>query len=76
MTEKKPTTPMPFDAAGLPIMAGWLELWMMPVTLTAQMLGMTGPAVEDEPEIDRKCAHKQLPVPNVLQKDMDHDLFA
>lgn len=64
-----------FDA-GLPMMAGWIELWMMPFAIFAPVLGLSPPIADDEPEIDRNCADRQLPVPNVHQKDMDHDLFA
>lgn len=68
------TTP-PTDIA-LPLMAGLVEFWMMPITMMARFTGFASPVVEDEPEIDRKCDHNQLPVPNALQKDVDHDLFA
>ncbi|WP_156170782.1 hypothetical protein [Croceicoccus naphthovorans] len=74
MAKEQPDTP--YMDASLPLLAGWIEFWMMPVTMMARMMGMTSPVADDEPEIDRKCAHKQLPVPNAHQKDMDHDLFA
>ena len=64
-------------AMGLPMMASWIEMWMMPVTLTAQMMGMARGAPDaDEPEIDAHHAKGQLPVPNAHQREMDHDLFA
>jgi len=68
--------PFPVAEAGLPLLAGWVEFWMMPLTFAARMMGFTSPVAEDEPEIDRKADHKQLPVPNAHQKEMDHDLFA
>lgn len=76
MPKKDDINATPFSDAGLPLLASWIEFWMMPVTLGARMLGMSAPVAEDEPEIDRKCEHNQLPVPNAHQKDMDHDLFA
>lgn len=60
----------------LSLQAFWLEWWMMPITLTAQMMGMGRTELADDPEIDRDCEDCQLPVPNSHQKDMDHDLFA
>jgi len=70
------TTATPYSDASLPLLAGWIEFWMMPVTFCARLMGMASPVANDEPEIDRKCDHAQLPVPNAHQKDMDHDLFA
>ena len=49
---------------------------MMPITLTARMLGLGRVEVADDPEIDRDREDCQLPVPNSHQKDGDHDLFA
>ncbi|WP_066556142.1 hypothetical protein [Croceicoccus bisphenolivorans] len=69
-------TETPMTDAGLPLLASWVEFWMMPMTMTARMMGFSSPVGDDEPEIDRKCGHMQLPVPNAHQKDMDHDLFA
>lgn len=66
----------PLTDASLPLFAGWIEFWMMPMTFAARMMGFANPMGPDEPEIDRKCQHNQLPVPNAHQKDMDHDLFA
>lgn len=65
-----------FTAASLPLLAGWIEFWMMPFTITARMMGLGTATLADEPEIDRKRPDSQLPVPNAHQKDMDHDLFA
>ncbi len=76
MPNKNDITPTPFNDAGLPLLASWIEFWMMPVTMGARMMGMAAPIAEDEPEIDRKRDDNQLPVPNAHQKDMDHDLFA
>lgn len=67
---------VPASDAGLSFIASWMEFWMMPVTIAAQMIGVSGRAMEDEPEIDRDRGHCQLPVPNSHQKQMDHDLFA
>lgn len=63
---------------GLPIVAVCMELWMMPFTLAARMMGLGNPvaAAEDEPEIDREPEKGQLPVPNPLQEAKDSDLFA
>ncbi len=60
----------------LSLQAFWLEWWMMPITLTARMMGFGRADVREVPEIDRECEDCQLPVPNSHQKDMDHDLFA
>ena len=60
----------------LTLQAFWLEWWMMPITLTAQMMGIGRPEVDEEPEIDRECEDCQLPVPNSHQQSGDHDLFA
>ena len=60
----------------LSLQAFWLEWWMMPITLTARMMGFGHAEVDDEREIDRECEDCQLPVPNSHQKDRDHDLFA
>lgn len=76
MPNKTDTTTTPNIDASLPMLAGWIEFWMWPVTMTARMLGLATPVADDEPEIDRKREHCQLPVPNAHQKDMDHDLFA
>lgn len=61
---------------GLSLQAFWLEWWMMPITLTARMIGMACSNAGDDPEIDRERRDCQLPVPNSHQKAMDHDLFA
>lgn len=66
----------PPGEAGLTMMASWIEMWMMPVTIAAQMMGASAIVTDDEPEIDRDCDHCQLPVPNSHKKEMDHDLFA
>lgn len=66
----------PFSAASLPLLAGWIEFWMMPFTLSARMMGFGTATMAEEPEIDRRRGDNQLPVPNAHQKDMDHDLFA
>jgi len=75
-SDTSPTTTTAMTDAGLPLLAGWVEFWMMPMTMAARLMGFSSPVTDDEPEIDRKREHKQLPVPNAHQKDMDHDLFA
>jgi len=63
--------------SALPLLAGWIELWMLPVTMMARTLGFAdNPLLRQEPEIDRDCEDAQLPVPNPHQNDMDSDLFA
>lgn len=74
MSAKQDLTP--HGETELPLLAGWIEFWMMPFTMCARAMGLSSPIADDEPEIDRRCDHNQLPVPNAHQKDMDHDLFA
>ena len=60
----------------LSLQAFWLEWWMMPITLTARMMGLGRVEVDEAPEIDRDCEDCQLPVPNSHQKNGDNDRFA
>ena len=57
----------PFGDTNLPLEAFWVEMWMMPITMMAQFMGMSRTVVDDEPEIDRECKDCQLPVPNKIR---------
>jgi hypothetical protein len=76
MTDQRQTTIFMPISADMPLLAMWIEMWMWPINMMAQISGCGEITVDDKPEIDRECDHLQLPVPNPIQESKDSEIFA